>query len=138
MLANSLTSNEKGRYGGPRNRGYFGQNATWGSETLDYRRNGRAIKTLRKRVDMEQPNLVELARHIHEQRDIAQAALDQVKKLDELIQTEGNEKKKQELQNLKDGLLIVTGKLVANAAATTSSLSSTMSVIGELARHAKR
>jgi hypothetical protein len=79
-------------------------------------------------------DISELAGVIRKQREIAQDALDEAKKIDELLKAETDPKKKQDLERMKKGVVTIARHLVENTQATSALFASTISSIGELTR----
>jgi hypothetical protein len=75
-------------------------------------------------------SLFSLVDDVRRQREIAQEALNEAKQIDVLLQeVKDNPTLKQKLEDRKAGVLKVARDLVANAAATSSSVASTLSTI---------
>jgi hypothetical protein len=79
-------------------------------------------------------DISDLAGVVHKQREIAQEALDEARKIDELLKAETDPQKKQDLERIKKGAVKVVRHLVENAQTTSAVVASTISSIGELTR----
>jgi predicted ribonuclease YlaK len=79
-------------------------------------------------------NISELAGVIRKQREIAQNALDEARKIDELLKAETNPQKKQDLERMKEGVVTIVRHLMDNTEATSAVVVKTISSIGELTR----
>jgi methionine synthase II (cobalamin-independent) len=65
-------------------------------------------------------DISDLAGVIRKQREIAQDALDEARKIDELLRTETDPQKKQDLERIKKGVATIARYLVENTQATSA------------------
>ena len=83
-------------------------------------------------------NLNQLSASVRKQREIAQGALDEAKKVDELLKAvDLDPRTKETLEKIKAGILKVTRELVANTASTSAVVASTLSSIGEITKNGR-
>jgi uncharacterized membrane protein len=86
----------------------------------------------------EKDPLADLAQNARRQREIAQETLQELRKVDSLLKDPSLDKKtKDALEDIRAGFFKVANDLVQNTVSTTVTVSSTLDVIGELAKHGR-